>query len=351
MDARQLGVHRAALTFGASYAVVLPGTPEPVIRGVSPRAMAVAYGDDDVWPAYALERQGPGRWRLLDDVAVYTLTGDTADTLNVVRVEEHGMGVCPVVRFRETNDLDVDVLGVVEPLIDLQDQINITSFGLHVAQHYGAFRQRYIIGWLADSEAEALKTGASRLLMFEDSPGDVQVGEFAQTELRGYIESREASIRHLATVSQTPVHELMGQFVNLSAEALEAAKASHHAGVEENRVAMGESWEQVLRLASDMTGQPVDDAASVLWRDTTLRSLKEAAEGLGLLVEKLGVPPKALWNRIPGVSQHELDQWKALAEEPGAFDDLVAALERQSAPVVPASPAAPTQPTPVAPAV
>lgn len=345
MDARQIGVHRAALTFGSSYVVVLPGSPAPVLRGVSPRQMTAAYGDDDLWPAYALWHLGGNRWRLFDDEAVYELRRGDAGDIEVLGEAAHGMGVTPVIRFRDTCDLDVDVEGVVEPLIDLQDQINITSFGLHVAQHYGAFRQRYIIGWLADSEAQALKTGASRLMMFEDSPGDVQVGEFAQTELRGYIESRESSIRHLATVSQTPVHELMGQFVNLSAEALEAAKASHHAGVEENRVAVGEAWEQVLRLASDAGGTAVADEASVVWRDTTIRSLKEAAEGLGLLTEKLGVPPKALWPRIPGVSQHELERWKAMADEPGAFDDLVNLLERQSQTPPPPAPAAPAVPT------
>lgn len=45
-------------------------------------------------------------------------------------------------------------MGIVEPLIDLQDQINITSFGLQVAQHYGAFRQRYILGWVAETEEQ-----------------------------------------------------------------------------------------------------------------------------------------------------------------------------------------------------
>ena len=62
MDARQIGVHRAALTFGAAYVVVLPGDPVPVLRGVSPRDMTVAYGDDDVWPVAALERRR-GSWR------------------------------------------------------------------------------------------------------------------------------------------------------------------------------------------------------------------------------------------------------------------------------------------------
>ena len=332
LDARQVGVHRAALTFGASYVVVLPGDPVPVIRGVSPRDLTAAYGNDDLWPYAVLWKMRSGSWRLIDAVAVYTLDRNEGGAFTLIDTAEHNAGVCPVVRFRDTVDLDVDVEGIVEPFIPLQDQVNITSFGLQVAQHYGAFRQRYIIGWLADSEAEALKTGASRLMMFEDSPSDIQVGEFAQTELRGYIESREATIRHLATVSQTPVHELMGQFVNISADALEAARASHQAGIDENRIVAGESWEQVLNLAGALNGDAPDPTASVIWRDTRVRSLSEAAQAYGTLVEKLAVPPRALWPRIPGVAQHELKRWEALADEPDAFDHLAALLDRQAPP-------------------
>lgn len=36
LDARQTGVHRTALKYGASYAVVSRGDPAPKIRGVSP---------------------------------------------------------------------------------------------------------------------------------------------------------------------------------------------------------------------------------------------------------------------------------------------------------------------------
>lgn len=329
MDARQVGVHRAALTFGASYVVVLPGKPVPVVRGFSPRQMTVVYDvSDDEWPMCALWARGSGRWRLVDGEGVYDLRGSDKDSLRVIDRAEHGAGHCPVIRFRETEDLDVEVEGVIEPLIDLQDQINITSFGLHVAQHYGAFRQRYILGWLAENETQALKTGASRFMTFEDGPDDVKVGEFSQTELRGYIESREASIRHLATVSQTPVHELMGQFVNLSAEALEAARASHHAGVEENRIVAGEAWEQVLRLASNYAGRTVGESASVIWRDTTMRSLKEAVEALGTMAEKLGIPKQALWARIPGVAQHELGQWRTQAEQDGGLTNIMAILNQ-----------------------
>jgi hypothetical protein len=339
-DARQIGVNRAALPYGAGYTTLLPGEQTrgeqvPIMRGASPRQMTVAYGDDDDWPESALEKLRNGRWRLIDDEAVYGFTGaDGGDGLAVAgepRIHGatfDGVKVCPVVRFRDTDDLDDPVRGITQPFIPLQDQINITSFGLQVAQHYGAFRQRYILGWLAENEEEKLKAAASKLWTFEDSPSEIQVGEFAQTDLRGYIESREASLRHLATVSQTPVHELMGQFINLSAEALEAARASHQAAIDENRTVCGESYEQVLNLAGEMMGIEPDPAASVIWRDTRVRSLTEAAQALGLLVEKLGVPPRPLWRRVPGVPQHEVEQWEKAADEADPFMDLTAALDR-----------------------
>lgn len=368
MDARQIGINRAALSYGAAYATVLPGIvggePMPVYRGHSPRQLTVAYSADDTdsdeWPAYALQFVRPGVFRLIDETSVYAVKtgGDSDGGITIEDSKDHGMTwdgapVCPVVRFRDTDDLDNPCVGIVEPFLPLQDQVNVTTFGLQVAQHFGAFRQRYIIGWLAETEEEALRASASRILQFEDS--DVTVGEFAQSDLRGYIESREASIRHLATVSQTPVHELLGQFVNLSAEALEAARASHAAGVEENRTVAGESYEQLLNLGAEFMGLDVDASASVVWRDTRVRSLKDAAEALGSLVEKLGVPPRELWHLIPGIPQHEVERWIVAASQADSMAELTGLLDRQAAPSagptpVPAGAPAPPAPAPLVPA-
>lgn len=340
-DARQIGVHRADLSFGASYVSVLPGRQArgervPVLRGASPRHLTVAYGDDDDWPRAALEWRRGNRWRLIDETSVWQLRGEASELELVGEPEDHGaqadgVPVCPVIRYRDTDDLDDPVRGIVEPYIALQDQINVTTFGLMVAQHYGAFRQRAIIGWLAETEKEKLKAGASRLWTFEDSPSDISIWESSQTDLRGYIESREASLRHLATVSQTPVHELIGQFINLSAEALEAARASQSAAVDENRIMAGESHEQTLNLAGEMAGDMPDPEATVVWRDTRVRSLTEAAVALGTLVRELGVPPRELWHRVPGVPQHEVERWESRADEGDAFADLEQLLDRQAA--------------------
>lgn len=336
MDARQIGIHRAALSYGASYATVLPGEPLPVMRGVSPRHMTAVYGDDDAWPVMALQRRRSD-WRLIDQTTVYRLVKgeDGHSGFRVIETAEHGArvageAVCPVVRYRDTDDLDDPVCGLVEPNMALQDQINITSFGLQVAQHYGAFRQRYILGWTAETEQQRLQASASKLWTFEDP--EITVGEFQQTQLTGYIESREATLRHLATVSQTPAHELLGQLVNLSAEALAAAEASHRRAVTENQAVIGEAHEQALALASGYLGLEPDPSASVRWRDTESRSLAQAADALGKLAGQLGIPPAELWEKVPGVTDQELERWRAAAAQGDAFANLTAVLERQAAP-------------------
>jgi hypothetical protein len=333
-DARQIGVHRAALSFGAAYVTVLPGDPVPVMRGASPRMMTVAYGDDDDWPELALERRRGKRLRLLDAEAVYTLAHDADDSDRIlhVRTDLHDAGVTPVVRYRETDDLDAEVTGIVEGLIPLQDQINVTTFGLQVAQHFGAFRQRYIIGWLAESEEQKLKASASKLWTFEDSPSDISIDEFEQTDLKGYIDSREATLRHLSTISQTPAHELLGQLVNLSAEALAAAEAAHRRAVTENETVIGESHEQSLNLAGRLLGIEEVPDAEVRWRDTESRSLAATVDALGKLTQMLGVPPQELWEKIPGATQQEVERWRAAAAEGDAFANLTNLLERQAGP-------------------
>jgi hypothetical protein len=335
MDARQIGVHRSALSYGASYVVVLPGDPVPVLRGASPRKLTAVYGDDDDWPEIALERRRSAKkdtvlYRLYDAQSTWWVEVAGSDGKPVVTKEEaHDVGHVPIVRFLSSVDDDGIITGDVAPLIPLQDQINVTTFGLLVAQHYAAFRQRYIMGWAAETEQTALTASAKKLWTFEDP--DVKVGEFGQTDLSGYINSREASLRHLATISQTPAHELLGQLVNLSAEALTAAEASHRRKVLERQTTFGEGWEQVLELAATIQGAPSDAMASVRWRDTEARSMSQMADALGKLALTLGVPPQELWEKIPGVSQQEVERWKAAASKDDAIGQLTAVLDRQSA--------------------
>lgn len=338
LDRRQASVHRACLTYGTAYVMVLPGEPAPVIRGYSPRRLTAVYGpDDDEWPEWALraDRGTDNSWiyRLYDSSAVYRLHTESPDgraKLTFDGAQEHGLGVVPVIRFLNEPDLDEDNVGEVEQLMVLQDQVDLTTFELLVAQHYAAFRQRYVIGWTAPDEAAAVKASVAKLWTFDDPPDQVKVGEFEETDLKGYLESREASLRHAATLSQTPIHELTGTIANLSAEALVAAEVGQRRKIAERQLSFGESWEQALALAGRIAGFETSEQAQVRWRDTEARALSATVDALGKMSRLLGVPAQELWERIPGVSQQDIERWKAAFTASDAFSRLQEMLDKQA---------------------
>jgi len=338
LDSRQVAVHRGAFTYGISYVLVLPGeSGMPSIRGYSPRKLTVAYGDDPDWPFAAVLAEANGEhmsYTLYDSEAAYRFT--TEGGLVAVESEPLGEtgGVCPVVRFLNVEDLDDETLSEVDRLIPIQDQIDTTTFELQVAQHFQAFLQRYIIGWTPESVPEQMKAMASRMWTFADA--DVQVGQFQQAQLDGYLRSREESVQLGAIVSQTPPHHLLGELINLSAEALAAAESGHRRKINQRQTTLGEAWEQVLELAELMMGAPVpEESAQVRWRDTEARSLAQTVDALGKMAQMLDIPPEALWERIPGVTQQDLQLFKQLASQADALTQLTGILEAQLAPAPP----------------
>jgi hypothetical protein len=365
-DKRQSGIHKAALAYGAGYGIVLPGTVhdpgsrlEVSIHGASPRLLTAEWGNDPDWPVRAIEKTRDwdpetgkvlSNWRLYDDEAVYFFSG-SAEGPTLAETREHQLGVCPVVLYLDAEDLDTEdeasdeslqmrdgslavgghpVLGQVAPLMRLQDQIDLITFNLLIAQHYGAFRQRYVIGWTAETENEAAKMAVSRLMAFEDTPEEIKVGEFNQTDLDGYIKSRQESMRQAASLSQTPVHELIGQMINLSAEALAAVEAGRDRKVDDRKTMFGESHEQLLRLAGQLDGAKVPENSEVVWRDTQARSFAAVVDALGKLATMLNVPAEELWEKIPGVTQTQIERWKAAAAAGDAFANLSDLLNRQA---------------------
>ena len=373
MQARQHGLHRAVVKYGITYSVVLPGTmqgpggeviDQPVIRPVSPRRMTALYADDvgDEWPVYAVEerliRNERGAVRqvwLYDDQCRYTLVGKEDDPRlywaddsglfgsgwedipsGMPTIEEHGLGVCPVVRFLYDMDLDgeMDVSGAVEPLIPLQDQINTTTFNLLMSQQYASFRQRWVTGMVPDDEdgrpREPFRAGVDRLFVAEDT--DTKFGEFGQTDIAPILDSREASIRHMSTISQVPPYHLLGAMINLSSEALAAARDGRDRATSELKSVLSEPYKQTLRLAGLAAGNKAaweDRTSTVVWRDTSARAFSATADALGKVAQMLGVPATELWSRIPGVSAEEVARWKQVAESQGALAELNRMLESQ----------------------
>jgi hypothetical protein len=371
LSARQIAVHRGAVTYGHSFTVTEKTKAGVKTRGLSALKTAALFedpaNDDTPYAALTVLRkpvdETPGKATLWDGTYEYPVTFLSYTDEKSIRVgsgKRHGASECPVTRFVAYVDLEGRTVGVVEPMIPVQNRINQTIFDLLVAQTYASTKVRWATGMApplerypefdkdgnphpqagepvldANGNAKALPINhnAKRFLFAEDE--NVKFGSLDETPLGGFIESIDMSIRHLSAISQTPPHHLLGQIANLSAEALLAAETALSRMVEEFRTSFGESWERVDRLALEMENaisvDLTDEEVEVIWRDMELKSLAQSADGLGKLSDQLGIPKRGLWPRVPGVKQSELDEWDRLYEEESS-DLVISRSLRRAAP-------------------
>ncbi|MFE9254044.1 phage portal protein [Streptomyces sp. NPDC006879] len=376
LDARQAAIYRGALSYGHSFVLTEKTKRGVVSKGLSAKKTAALYEDpaNDETPYAALtitawaKPDVPGKARMWDGKREYAVSFKSLtdpDGIRVAAGKAHGASECPVTRFAASVDLEGRTVGVVEPMIPLQNRINQTIFDLLVAQTYASVKVRTVTGMAPPMQTEpvvengeivgstvkldeqgnpvpaAVFHNARRFLFAEDP--DVKFGSLDETPLGGFIDSIDMSIRHWAAISQTPPHHMLGQIANLSAEALLAAETALARKIAEFRSAFGESWERVFRLAAELEGNAssADDFhGEVQWRDMESRSLAQAADALGKLADQLGIPKRGLWKRVPGVTQSEYEDWLDMAEDEDSVGQLATALTRATPSVtsVPATP-------------
>lgn len=362
-DAKQVSIHHAANAYGYCYGKALPGTingeDRARLTAIDPSQMVAVYADpiDDDWPMYALQGEPRGdAWlmRLYDDEYEYFVSvGVGGDKVEYVEWREHGVGVCPIVRYAPVMDLRGRAIGEVEPYITLAERLNKNTHDRLMAQHYNSWKIRYATGidlgaglipptpdssaqeW-ADYQAELnrrrIQLGQSDMLVARDEK--TKFGTLDETPLEGFVKVDESDRETLAAVSQTPTTTLTGQVANLSADAIAELRAGWIQKVNERKRGMGKSHAQLLRIGAHIEG---DDAAAndfrskTTWADTGVQSLSQAADAYGKIATMLGVPAQALWSLIPGVEKADVDEWKAIAAEGDALTGLAGLLEQQSA--------------------
>jgi hypothetical protein len=334
MDARQSEIYRAALSYGAAYCSSLPDPAgQPVFRPRSPRQMFAAYQDPqlDLWPIYALETwiDGMRNERIgflldaelmypislgtvrRDDAGRFTIADGQANNLRVTGeptphggIGEHGEPVCPVVRYINARDAEDVLTGEVHPLLKLQRAINAVNFDRLIVSRFGAFPQRYIIGWTSTAD-QVLRTAMSRVWTFDDET--VQPGSLPGAAIEPYNALLEEMLQHVAMVAQIPLAAVTGNVANLAAEALAMAEAPHQRKLVLKRESFGESNEQLLRLGARQAAlQAVSESAEVIWRDTEARSFAQVVDGITKLAAE-GVPIEEMLDQIPGMTQQKIE--------------------------------------------
>ena len=356
----QIANHRSMISYGHSYGVVqLAEGDLPRIRFVSPNRMAVEFDAvGDPYPSAALEVLSSGslrsRYRLRLpglSLVVEDGLGDPAAGvprgMRVASSEKTGLVYVPVVQFANQEDLDGNVIGEVEPFIPAAQRINKTSYDRLLAQHFNSWKVKTATGLelplqldedgepldaLDEEAAEKLKVKLAQddILVAEDP--ETKFGTLDATALDPFVNSWRADIEALAAVSQTPAHALTGQMVNLSAEALAAARAPLTQKVTERQMNAGESYSRLLRAGAQLAGWDdlaEDDAVRATWQDMEIRSMAQAVDALGKAAQMLKIPAEGLWHMIPGVEASDVQEWERLRDEAVERDPLQASFKRQ----------------------
>lgn len=336
MHSRQRAVYRGALAYGYSYATAMPGDSGAVIRGRSPRDLYAVYGDvvEDEYPMYYLLVKGSHKY-VVDEEAVYIL-GDDNGRVSYIEERRHNAGVAPAVRYSNQIDLEGRTPGEVEPYVQVAARIDKTTYDRMVNQHFNSWKVRTATGLdmptdPADQERVKMLLRQGDILTGEEG---VTFGTLDETSSDSLIKATDEDVKLLAVVTQTPVHALTGDLVNLSADAIAESRAMADLKVNERKVGFGDSNEQLLRLAAHIEGRAEDAADFSLrtdWADLQSRSMSQAADALGKMATMLKIPVELLWDRIPTVTPEIAKAWREYKEEhPSAEEQLAAALNEQS---------------------
>lgn len=337
MDSRQHPLHRATLTHGYGFLFVMPVESGVWLRPDAATNTYARYADpDDEWPLVTLRMVRKDHWELWDATHRYTLRGSRPGDNRQMATEAlgHDIGVCPVVKVQAQYDLLGEPIGEIEPVLSIQDRIVDATFNLQMVAKYGAWPQRWIAG-MAPPEVDAdgnpvgprVKAYVDSIVTADDP--DTKFGQFAAADLSKFVEALEAHIRHLAAITQTPPHYLLGSMVNLSAEALAASESGLQRKIRERREVIGEGHEQALRLVAKLLGDDVaasDPGAQVHWQDVESRSLAQTSDAL-LKLAQLGVPAQKLFQMIPGWTQRDAEEAAAMAVDADPMGLLVQQIE------------------------
>jgi hypothetical protein len=341
IDAESSALHDSVFTTGRGYALVWGDgsrDPKPKITLEHASLCVVEYE-----PGSRRQRRGAlRRWRdgkrwcanlyrpealykffveadeLPQEATDWKRREDDADGLGWEIPNE--FGEVPVVEFAVNRSLRPAPFGsgVGEFATNLRhiDRINYKVFSGLVALTWSGFPLRYVIGdpilYEKDSDGKDDKTKpvppfkslASSVAQFANP--DAKVGQLPEATIDNY--SPEMDIKHLAALTKTPAHYLLGEMVNLSADAIRAAEAGLISKVRRHHRSLGESWEDVARLAlkvKDPTDARVDQEAEIIWRDPESRSLAERADAATKLAS-IDMPWQVIASKVMGMTPQEI---------------------------------------------
>lgn len=381
MDARQAVIYRAALTYGHAFVHANNVNPKKIKLEVLSTRNTIAYFEDpinDVIPvltltikSYPRNADRHGLAILWDAENRYEMdfTAGQEFLLRENGTIPHNLGACPVVRYTCYIDDEGATSGVIMPIIPMQDRVNQAAFSTNITADFGAFKVRTAAGLQVNFKIDP-ETGEALIdpitgkpvpepiaisqakLLVSGNP-DTKFGQLDETPLSGYLLNEDQATKNLAAIAQFPLHALLGNVSNLSAEALNALEAQFMRFLQHLHTSWGESHEQLFRLIA----KAMDDAegadsygGEVRWRDMTSKAFGAMLDGLSKGVESLGIPKRGAWSMIPGITSGTLQDWEVLKDDE-VHDEMMNGIDpvmasRRNSNANPANAVPPAKPAP-----
>lgn len=359
LDADSQLAHSEALIKGDSFAIVWGDeNGKPKISIESPRDVIVAFAPGNRKRRVAALK----RWKdddgthatLFTPEAVYKFIredGDNGEWKPRMNTSEpwplpNPLGEVPVVPLTNRGSL-TSHYGVSEFLnvIPQQDAVNKLLADMLVASEYIAFPQRYVTGLeipVDENTGRAIppfQIAMDKLLVAEDPAA--RFGTLTAGDLENYVKGIETLVQHIASQTRTPPHYfyLNGNFP--SGDAIKSAETGLVAKSRRKMRFFGEAWEEVMRLAFKVQGDPrgEETQTETIWADPEYRSESELADAL-IKRSAIGVPRQQLWEDA-GYSQTQIARFKAMEAADALFGPVIAPAASQPAPAAPQEPSTP----------
>jgi hypothetical protein len=298
------------------------------------------------------------RWVRFEKVGSVTEgAGLSAGNWEVKAGGKNPLGESPFVPFDNDADADGKPQSALVPLMPAQDAINTIRFNTLLAMQFSAFRQRIFTGydpvqrdaqgnpiWMLDSEGNPLldangqkrpvlnspgRVGVDRALVF---PGtETKVFDLQESNLKNYIEVLGEFLSQFFALGQIPPQYLLSRMANLSGDALAGAESTLASLVSDLQRWMGESLEQVMRLANRARGEDEPDLASeVIWADAEARSFSQTIDAITKLIS-VNFPTEAAFELIPSATPQKVQRWMEMRADE-ALDPIVSQILRDTVP-------------------
>lgn len=235
----------------------------------------------------------------------------------------HDLRVVPVLPLENNPSLKIGGRSDIAPIIPIQDAINKTVMDMLIASEFASFGQRWATGIEIPKDPETGQpindsvylAAVSRLWTSEDP--ETKFGTFAASDLKNYVVAIELLIQHVAAITRTPPHYLLGQSGNFpSGDSLAATETGLVAKVKRKMTNFSPTWEEAIRLAFRAKGDPRgEQMMETIWADPEQRIRAARIDG-AVKMSTLGVPQDAVWAEL-GATPAEQRLWHAMRKKMG----------------------------------